>query len=91
MTIAYITIRLLDLLQWLLVFRALASWFPQVQQSRIGELLYTVTEPMIAPFRSILDRFQSSRTMMFDFAPLLAFIVLAILKQVLRAMMLGLF
>ncbi|MDO4174479.1 MAG: YggT family protein [Eubacteriales bacterium] len=91
MTIVYITIRLLNLLQWLLVFRALASWFPQVQQSRIGELLYTITEPMIAPFRSILDRFQSSRTMMLDFSPLLAFLVLLILEQLLRAMLLGLY
>lgn len=89
MMIIYVTFRLLDLLQWLLIFRALASWFPQVQQSRIGELLYSMTEPMIAPFRSLLMRFETFRTMPLDFSSLLAFIVLEIIKVFLRAMMYG--
>ena len=75
MFILYLTIRLLSLLQWLLVFRALASWFPQVQNSRIGELLYAVTEPLIAPCRSLLRPFRSLNTMPLDFAPLLAFLI----------------
>ncbi|MCD8355924.1 MAG: YggT family protein [Clostridia bacterium] len=89
MTIAYLTFRLLDLLQWLLVFRAIISWFPQVQQSFIGELLYTATEPMIAPFRGLLERFQSLRTMPLDFSPLVAFFVLELIKLFLRAMISG--
>lgn len=87
MYIVYITIRLLSLLQWLLVFRALVSWFPQVQQSRIGELLYAVTEPMVAPCRSLLSRFRALRTMPIDFAPLLAFMVLLIVQRLLYAML----
>ena len=89
MMIVYVTFGLRDLLQWLLVFRALVSWFPQVQQARIGELLYAVTEPMIAPFRSLLMRFEALRTMPLDFSPLLAFFVLEIIKVFLRAMMYG--
>ncbi|MDO5784781.1 MAG: YggT family protein [Eubacteriales bacterium] len=87
MMIAYFTIRLLNLLQWLLVFRALVSWFPQVQQSRIGELLYAVTEPMVAPCRSLLSRFSSLRTMPVDFSPLLAFMILLILQSFLSSLM----
>ena len=49
MILASITIRVLGILQWLIIIRALCSWFPQVQQSAVGEFLYTVTEPMIAP------------------------------------------
>lgn len=87
MIIVYVTFRLLDLLEWLLIFRALASWFPQVQQSRIGELLYTVTEPIVAPFRSLLMRFSSLRSMPLDFSPLLAFFVLELLKAFLRTLL----
>lgn len=87
MMIAYFTIRLLNLLQWLLVFRALVSWFPQVQQSRIGELLYAVTEPMVAPCRNLLSRFSSLRTMPVDFSPLLAFMILLILQSFLSSLM----
>lgn len=87
MMIAYVTIRLLNLLQWLLVFRALVSWFPQVQQSRIGELLYAVTEPMVAPCRNLLSRFSSLRTLPVDFSPLLAFMILLILQSFLSSLM----
>lgn len=87
MIIVYVTFRLLDLLEWLLIFRALASWFTQVQQSRIGELLYTVTEPIVAPFRSLLMRFSSLRSMPLDFSPLLAFFVLELLKAFLRTLL----
>lgn len=86
MIIVYLTIRLLNLLQWLLVFRALISWFPQVQASRIGEMLYAVTEPMIAPCRSFLGRFRSLRTMPFDFSTLLAFFLLAMAQSLLYAL-----
>ncbi|MDD6986722.1 YggT family protein [Butyricicoccus porcorum] len=86
MIIVYLTIRLLSLLQWLLVFRAIASWFPQVQSSRIGELLYAVTEPMIAPCRSFLSRFRSLRTMPLDFSTLLAFVILAMAQSLLYAL-----
>lgn len=87
MVIAIITIRLLELLQWLLVFRALCSWFPQVQSSKVGEFLYAVTEPMVAPFRSLLNRFQSGRGMMLDFSALFAFLALGIVQQLLYAML----
>lgn len=87
MLIAVITIRLLGILQWLLVFRALASWFPQIQQSRIGEILYNVTEPMVAPCRMLLSNIRALNTMPIDFSPLLAFVILSVLQRVLYALM----
>lgn len=87
MLIIYWTIRLLSLLQWLLVFRALASWFPQIQSSRIGELLYTITEPMVAPCRTLLSRIRSLSTMPIDFSTLLAFVLLGIAQALLRMLL----
>ncbi len=87
MIIAYLTIRLLGLLQWLLVFRALVSWFPQIQASRIGELLYMLTEPMVAPCRRLLSRFQALNTMPLDFSPLLAFFILIVVQRLLYALL----
>lgn len=86
MIIVYLTVRLLQLLQWLLVFRALASWFPQIQASRIGELLYTVTEPMVEPCRRLLSRIRSLGTMPFDFSPLLAFLILSVAQTLLYSL-----
>ena len=87
MYVALLTIRLLGLLQWLLVFRALASWFPQIQSSRIGEILYMVTEPMVAPCRSLLSRIPSLQMMPLDFSALLAFLILSVLQRFLLSLM----
>lgn len=82
MILASITIRVLGILQWLIIIRALCSWFPQVQQSAVGELLYTVTEPMLAPCRNLLSRFQVGRGMMLDFSPLIVFLLLEFARRI---------
>lgn len=87
MILASITIQILRILQWLIVIRALCSWFPQVQQSVIGEFLYTVTEPMLAPCRSLLSRFQSGRGMMLDFSPMVVFLILVFAQQLVYALL----
>ena len=66
--------------------RALFSWFPQWQDSKIAEFLYLVTEPIILPFRSLLDRFQGMRMIPIDFSFLLAFLVLEVLRVLLYSL-----
>ena len=56
--------------------RAIFSWFPQMQNSSIAEFLYMVTEPIILPFRSLLDHFRGIRMMPIDLSFLCAFLAL---------------
>jgi YggT family protein len=71
------------LLEFLIFARAILSWFPDARNSRISEFLYAATEPIIQPFRSLLDRIPAMRMMPIDFSVLLAFIVLEILETLL--------
>ena len=87
MFIVYFTIRLLRLLEWLVIFRVLASWFPQVQASKIGQLLYTLTEPILAPCRNLLFRFHSLRTLPVDFSPIVVFLIIGFVQRLLYSMM----
>ena len=87
MILASITIRVLSILQWLIIIRALCSWFPPVQQSAVGEFLYTVTEPMLAPCRNLLSRFQAGRGMMLDFSPLIVFLLLEFARRIVYALL----
>ena len=87
MTIVYITMRLISLVEWLIFFRVLASWFPQVQASKLGQLLYAVTEPILAPCRDFLFRFRSLRALPIDFSPILVFVILSIVERLLYTMM----
>ncbi len=66
--------------------RAIFSWFPQMQGSKIVEFLYMVTEPIIIPFRSLLDRFQGMRMMPIDLSFLCAFLALEVLQMMLYSL-----
>ena len=74
---------LLSFLEFAMFARAILSWFPQGRESRINELLYCVTEPIIMPFRKLLEPFQRGSMIPIDFAFLLAFLMLGILQQAL--------
>ena len=78
---------LIRLLEFLLVVRALVSWFPQVQQSQLGDFVYTVTEPLVRPCRELLSRIECLRMMPIDFSALMAFIVLELLETLLRVIL----
>ncbi|MGO5095991.1 YggT family protein [Agathobaculum sp. LCP25S3_E8] len=81
--VIYIVASLLRILQFLFFARAIMSWFVQGSSSQIYELLCLVTEPIIQPFRSLLSRINALRSIPFDMAFLLAFLVLIALEQVL--------
>lgn len=74
---------LIRLLEFLLLARAIMSWFPQMHGSKLYELLFEVTEPIIIPFRSLLNRFDAIRMFPLDIAYLCAFIALEALSMIL--------
>lgn len=63
---------------WLVVLgRVLMSWVDPQFQKPIGQFLYSLTEPFLAPIRNILPQ-----TGMFDFSPLILLIGLGLLMRV---------
>jgi YggT family protein len=62
----------------LLIFaRAILSWFPNIDpRNPLVEFLYQVTEPLLAPIRSIMPR------TMLDFSPMIASFILIAIAQV---------
>ena len=45
---------MLQVVGFLLVARALLSWFPDLQRYQIVQLLYDITDPIIQPLRRII-------------------------------------
>ena len=64
----------------LILVRVLLSFFPTLQSSRISYFIYQMTEPILAPCRAILDKLGLGMGMI-DFSPILAFILLNILQN----------
>lgn len=69
-----------------IVARALITWVPNLIDPRgpIAEFLYTITEPILAPIRSVMPRMG-----MFDFTPMIAIILLQVIREVLIRVIVG--
>jgi YggT family protein len=65
----------------LILIRALISWVPSIIDPRgpIAEFLYTTTEPILGPIRSLMPR------MMLDLSPIIAIFVLQIIARVIAS------
>jgi len=72
-------LRLVVVVVWLLVLgRVLVSWVDPQARTQAGRLLFRLTEPMLAPIRSVLPR-----TGALDLSPLVVLLVLGVLLRVL--------
>ena len=65
-----------NVLYFLLVIRIILSWFAVNPYNEIVQVLYRITEPILAPFRRL-----PLQLGMIDFSPIIAFIVLVFLRN----------
>jgi YggT family protein len=71
---------LLSVMQVAMLIRAILSWFPQAADSAFGDLIATVTEPVVAPIRALADRFGWFRNSPIDFSFMIAYLLLFVLQ-----------
>lgn len=64
----------------LFIARAILSWFPMVQGNALFEMLYGVTEPVLAPIRKLLFRIPGLSGLPFDFSILVAYLLIDVLR-----------
>ncbi len=58
----------LYVINFAMLARAILSWFPLDEESRLVGILALLTEPFIYPIRSLLDRFETFRNSPIDFS-----------------------
>jgi len=68
---------LLQILSMAILVRVLLSWVDPMANMRISQVMRDLTEPILAPIRSIMPN------MMFDFSPLIAMMLLQMLGRLL--------
>lgn len=59
-------------LEWLILFRVIMSWIQFDGFDSIKNFVFNVTEPIIFPFRNLVDRFLNLRGI--DISPIIALI-----------------
>jgi YggT family protein len=78
--IIQILVLLLQVFELALLARIILSWFPNVDRSNpIIQFLFDITEPVLKPIRDMLPPGG-----MFDFSPLVVFLIIQVLTTVLR-------
>lgn len=75
-SLALLTSMIFNVIYFLLVIRIVLSWFSVYATGELFEILYKITEPILAPFRRL--RLQAGAV---DFSPIIAFIVLAFMRN----------
>jgi len=61
---------------WLVVFRALISWVSPDPRNPVVQILYSLTEPILAPFRKFIPPIG-----FIDLSALVAIVVLEVLRN----------
>lgn len=73
---------LFSVVEMVILIRVFLSWLPIPKEHRLIDLLYQVTEPILAPIRTLIQRSSFGQNMMFDFSPIIAFILLGVLRNI---------
>ncbi|HHW47041.1 MAG TPA: YggT family protein [Clostridiaceae bacterium] len=74
---------LLLFIQYAILARAVISWLPISRDNSLVRLLFQITEPILAPIRNFIMRSMAGRSIMIDFSPVIAFIFIGIIRNVL--------
>lgn len=76
---------LINIISTMIVIRAVLSWFPSALNTWVGSLLVMLTEPVIAPARKLLSKIEFMRSLPADFSPMVAFLALLVLQNIITA------
>jgi YggT family protein len=78
--LASLLLTILNIFTFILIGRALLSWFDPTFHTPIGKILYDLTEPVIAPIRRVVPPMG-----MFDMSIIVAFILIIVLRELIAS------
>ena len=70
---------ILQIFAYLVIARALTTWFPNARQYAIVQLLYQITDPVMIPISKLIPRIG-----MIDLSPMVAILILSMIQSQLR-------
>ncbi|MCL1919326.1 MAG: YggT family protein [Peptococcaceae bacterium] len=65
---------LLQAIVWIVIARVILSWIPHNPENSIIRALYSITEPLLKPFRF-------ARIGMMDLSPILLFVMIMVIQR----------
>ena len=71
-----------SILEYAILARVLITWLPIPKENKLIRMLYMITEPILAPIRTLIAKSSFSKNMMFDISPIVALVLIMIIKSV---------
>lgn len=71
-----------NILMLAIFIRAIISWLPVSRDNNLVRLLYQITDPILTPIRTLIERSSFGKNMMIDFSPVIAFLVIGLIKNI---------
>ncbi len=68
-------------IEYSILARVIISWLPISRENVFIKLLYQITEPILSPIRVIIQKSAIGKNMMFDFSPIIAFLLLGVIRN----------
>jgi len=75
-SVALLVSLVFNILYFILIIRIIVSWVGADPHNEIVRIIYKITDPLLAPFRVLPLRLGA-----IDFTPIVAFLVLSVLKS----------
>jgi len=73
---------LFTVIELAILARAFISWLPVPRENKFVIFLYQITEPILGPIRNLILRSSFGGSLMFDFSPLIALVLLALIRNI---------
>ncbi len=80
---------LLTVLEFMMLFRAIMSWMPIDEDSKIYNFLYAATEPVIIPIRMLLEKIPGVKSFPLDLSFFAAVMLLSVVQLALPTIYVG--
>lgn len=71
---------LIQIVKWLIFIRCILSWI-SVPDNAVVHWIFSVTEPIMRPARSLAEKLMGSRPMVIDFSPIILFLIIQIFVE----------
>lgn len=83
--ITYFINLIFGLIEAVIFIDVIISWIPMNQSNKFFDIIHMISEPILAPFRSLQERF--SPQLPIDFSPMIALFLLMIIQNILLSVL----
>ncbi len=81
-----------EIIYFLILLRCILSWLPINRNNGFISIIYTLTEPVLAPIRNLFAKSPlGGAGMGIDFSPVVAFILIGIVSSIIKTIIISVF